>query len=193
MRHTSRITLTLLACACACTMIFSAAPAQADDSITAKLHAAVDAMSAEQQAALLLLISTLSDGAAPEACEAGAEETAAAGPMEALSTMLPKVLEAAKAEDLDAIMNLISKDFHQSDVGGKDDLRPFLENIIDMGYVEMYADEIEIITDDAELELDGDEASIYPIDIESPMGGVTIEILGKLEDGQWKVTGVEVY
>ena len=189
MRFTSRIALTLLAGAFACTMIFSAAPAQAED-IAAKLHAAVDAMSAEQQAALLLLISTLSEGGA-----AGAETAAAApaDPLEALKTMLPKVIEFAKAEDIDSMMDLISKDFYQSDVGGKDDLRPFLENIIDMGYVEMYADEIEIITDDAELEMDGDEASIYPIDIESPMGGVTIEIIGKLEDGQWKVSGVEVY
>jgi hypothetical protein len=51
--------------------------------------------------------------------------------------------------------------------------------------------EIEISIEDAEFEVDGDEVEIYPIDIDSPLGSITIGLYGKNENGVWRVTEID--
>ena len=102
-----------------------------------------------------------------------------------------KVKEVLKAEDLDAIMAMISDDFEFSEVGGKEELRDFLQSAFDMGYIEMYADETEIKTDKTEIEVEGDKATVYPIDVEGSWGSVTVEIEAKREGDAWRI--VDLY
>ncbi len=153
--------------------------------LTAKLQAQVAALSMEQQAALYLLLTELAEGsdAAP----------AVLAPKVAFEKAMATFMKAVETEDLDAVMGLISEDFDFYEVGDKAALRDFLEGAVDMGYVEMYADDIEIITDDAEFEREGDEVTVYPVDVEGAFGSVTIEFVAQLEeDGVWRITGLDI-
>ena len=191
MRMKSKTILTLVATCCAFAAVpVLTGPAHAEDaSLTAKLHAMVDQLNTEQQAALYLLLTSLTGSAQAAAPAAAAEADLPAQ----FADYLAKFLEAARSENVDALMAMVSKDFYQRDVGDKDSLRGMLENVIDMGYIETYGEDIEFITDDAEFELEGDTLTVYPVDIETPMGGVTVEIIAQREDGAWKISGVEVY
>ncbi len=156
-----------------------------EEGLTCKLQAAVAELTMEQQAALYLLLTELAEGgdAAPAVLE----------PEEAFEQSLAILQEAIKTENLDAVMSLISDDFDFYEVGDKEALRDFLESAIDMGYVEMYADDVEIITEDTEYERDGDEVTVYPVDVEGSFGSVTIEFQAQLEeDGAWRITGLDI-
>ncbi len=60
-----------------------------------------------------------------------------------------------------------------------------------MGYIEMYADDTEVSTEDVEFEEDGENLIIYPVDVEGPWGSATLEFVAKLEGGAWKIVGVD--
>lgn len=153
--------------------------------LTAELQAMVADLSAEQQSALLLLLSELRGGGGSGA----GEET----PEAALKSGLVKLLAAAKANDLDGIMAFVSDDFDYYQVGDKEALRAFIQGAMDAGYIEMYIDDVEVNTDDAEIEQDGDEYTIYPIEISGPFGSITLEVVAAKEGGSYKVTTLDIY
>jgi hypothetical protein len=163
--------------------------ASAEGALTAQLNEKISKLSAEQQAALLLLLS--SGAADAPAAEAGKEAAPAQDPKQALLDGIKNILAAAKKEDLDSVMNMVSDNFEHPQLGDKASLREFLQGAIDMGYIEMYADDTKVITDDTEFEQDGEELVIYPIDVEGPWGSATLEFVAKLEDGAWKIVGVD--
>lgn len=162
----------------------------AEDNLTAKLQDLVAKLSPEQQAALYTLLSS-GNGAS-----GGAAGTAAvATPDSAKDNFLKGVAsikEIAKKGDINAMMALISDDFEHPQVGGKAELKDFLQGAIDMGYLEMYADDTEIKTDDTEIKVDGDKATFYPIEVEGPWGSATLEFTAKLENGAWKIISADV-
>lgn len=189
MKSKTFLTLVALCCAIAAVPMLAGRVHAEDASLTAKLHSMIDQLNTEQQAALYLLLSSLTAGAQDAAPAAAAE----ADLPTQFNEYIARFLEAARSEEVDALMDMVSKDFYQRDVGDKAALRGALENVIDMGYIETYGEDIEFITDDAEFELEGDTLTVYPVDIETPMGGVTVEITAQREDGAWKISGVEVY
>lgn len=167
--------------------------ASAEGALTAQLQERISKMSAEQQAALLIL---LNSGAVGGEAAAPAEAPAAApaaetDPKQALLTGISTILDAAKKEDLDTVMALVSDSFEHPQLGDKAGLREFLQGAIDMGYIEMYADDTEVSTEDTEFEEDGEELIIYPIDVEGPWGSATLEFVAKQEGGAWKIVGVD--
>jgi hypothetical protein len=168
-----------------------AGPANAQGALTEKLQAMVGALSVEQQAALLTLLNTM--GGAPAAGgEAPAADAPAASLEETFLESVKLIKKAAVDEDIDAVMGMISEDFDHYQVGGKKELRDFIQNAIDMGYVSMYAEDIEILTDDVEFEKDGDTTVIYPVDVEGPFGSVTLEFVVKEENGKFLITTLDV-
>ena len=106
---------------------------------------------------------------------------------ELIEGMLDKWKAAGEAQDLDAQMALISEDF-EGEQGGKDDLKEFLLEAKDMGYL----DDMEVIVDDVELKIDGTTATAYPLIIETGMGSATIGLELKKEAGGWMVTGMDM-
>jgi hypothetical protein len=168
-----------------CTVIAfgGATKVQAGD-LTSELQAMVADLSTEQQSALLLLLSELRGGAS-----GGGEET----PEAALKSNIAKLLTAAKDNNLDGIMAMVSDDFDYYQVGDKEALRGFIQGAMDAGYIEMYIDDVEVNTDDAEIEQDGDEYTIYPIEISGPFGSITVEIVAVKEGGTFKVTTLDIY
>ena len=56
-----------------------------------------------------------------------------------------------------------------------------------------YLDDIEIKTEDAEIKIDGNKATVYPVDIEGTFGTVTLELVGELRDGKYMLTTLDAF
>ena len=99
------------------------------------------------------------------------------------------VWAAGQAEqDADKVMTCYSEDFSNYEIPDKDAVRDFIEQAIDMGYYEG----VEVLFDDAEIEIDGATATVYPIDWSSDAGEVTIETVLTKEAGDWLITDMEI-
>ncbi len=96
--------------------------AQAEGALTEQLNARIAKLSVEQQAALLVLLDSGSAGAAAAEAPAAVETD----PKKALLGGIATILTAAKEENLDAVMSMISDSFEHPQLGGKDELRDFL-------------------------------------------------------------------
>lgn len=172
----------------------SAFRATADDT-TEKLQAAIAELSSAQQAALFLLLSELKAGGEEGAQAEGGAPTAEAAFKNIVSTLQTSLGDPDKVgspESLEELMSIISEDFEYYQVGGKEDLREFLQGAFDMGYIEMYGPDSEIITEDTEIKVDGDTANIYPVDVEGPWGSATLEFEAKLEGDTWRIIGLDI-
>ncbi len=122
---------------------------------------------------------------APAACAAPA--AAAVSPEQAIQDGLTAFSAGFAGEDIEDIMKSISDDFEHYEWGDKDGLRDFLEQAIDMGYLE----DLEIITEDTEIRIDDDEATAYPVDLEGAFGSVTLELVFTKEGDTWMITGMD--
>ena len=121
-------------------------------------------------------------------CAAGTAQAAeAAAPKsddELIKATVDKVKKALESLNLDMLLETFSENFNHPEVGGKEEARYMLEMGIDMGY----AEDGEVNTDDMEIEIDGNEATVYPIELGSPAGSVTIELVLAKEGDQWLIT-----
>ena len=158
-----------------------AADTAGTNSVEAKLHAMVDQLTPEQQAALYLLLSQLT-------VDSGQTAAAAADPLAVAKEKLADFAKAASAGDVDAMMANISEKFEHYQFGDKEGLHDFLQNAADMGYL----DDLKIKLDEAELEMDGDTAIIYPVEVEGSFGTGVFEFQAKEEDGKWMIVGLDV-
>lgn len=156
----------------ACTGIASAA------SIEEVLLERVSKMDEAQQQALLTLLS--GGGAAPEAAA-----TEDASPEAAIRTQLEAIAKAMKDGDAEALIAAHSDDFDHPQVGGKEELAGYINQGVDMGYLE----DVEMDLSEVEFEKDGEEIVAYPIDLSSSMGSVTIEWVFRNEGGVWRIIG----
>ena len=95
---------------------------------------------------------------------------------------------ALLAQDVEAMLAVISPNFSHYEFGDKDGLKGFIEEAIDMGYLE----DGEISDDDAETTIEEGKATIYPIDFSGAAGDVTIELTIAKEADGWLVTGMDI-
>lgn len=91
-------------------------------------------------------------------------------------------------EDMDGFLSTISDSFATSMAPDKEALAGFISQAIDAGYL----DGAEIDLQDAQFNFDGDLCSVYPIDLMSMAGSVSVELIFTKEAGQWMITGMEV-
>ena len=121
----------------------------------------------------------------PKAAQGAATATApSATPEELIRTTVNNVKKALETQDLDLLLSTFAEDFEHPEAGGKEEIRALLERGIEMGYL----DEGEVSLEDMEIEVDGDEATAYPIDLSGPPGSISIELeLGKRGD-KWLIT-----
>ncbi len=128
---------------------------------------------------------------AAAACAAGAPAAAAAAPVqsdEAIIMAGVALFTTKLAEqDIEGALVGVSDDFDHYEFGDKEGLLDFLQQAVDMGYLE----DIEVSTEDAEVEIDGDEATVYPVDVEGAFGSVTLEFILEKIDGIWSVTSLD--
>ena len=107
---------------------------------------------------------------------------------EQVAALLAQWKDAAVKADADALMATYSESFthdgYEYDAEDKDALTEYIEYAIDEGNF----DGVEIAMDDADIEIDGSKASVYPIDFAVSAGTVTIELLLTKEKSGWFIT-----
>jgi len=92
------------------------------------------------------------------------------------------------AHDIAQIMAPFSEKFAHYETGDKAGLQDFMEGAIDMGYL----DDVEVFHEEAEITIEDGVATVYPIDLSSSAGSVTIEFTLTKEDGGWMMTGMDI-
>ncbi len=114
---------------------------------------------------------------------------AAAKPEESVLDKAKVFLNKLAEKDLTTAMTAVSENFEHYEYGSKVELKSFLEEAIQAGYI----DDLKIITDDTEVKIEGDKAVLYPIDVEGLFGSFTLELTGQKEDGKWMVTSMDIF
>jgi len=91
------------------------------------------------------------------------------------------------AQNIDAIMAPFSEAFEHYEWGDKAGAKDFMNQAIDMGYLEG----VEVNIDDAKVTVEGDKATVEPIEISGSFGSVTVQLSFTKEEGGWMITGLD--
>ncbi len=91
-------------------------------------------------------------------------------------------------QDMDVFLATISESFSAPQAPDKQALGDFISQAIDAGYL----DDAEVSLEDAQFAMEENECSVYPIDLMSMAGSVSVELIFVKEDGQWLIGGMEV-
>jgi len=117
-------------------------------------------------------------------CQMGATDE------EQLTAALGQWKAAVEAQDLDKMMEPYSDDYEGESGEGKEGVRQFLSGLIDEGALE----DIDMDISEAEINIEGDKATVGPIVYSGDWGEVEMmRILKKEADGVWRVVGTEQY
>lgn len=108
-------------------------------------------------------------------------------PEEAVTAQVNKFAESMKTKNLDGVMAVISEKFEHYEWGDKAGFREFLQQAIDVGYL----DGLEVDLSKMQIKVEGATATVYPIDIRGNFGSTTVELVFTNENGNWLVTGVD--
>ena len=107
-----------------------------------------------------------------------------------LTAALGQWKAALEAQDIDKMMEPYSDDYEGERGEGKDGVRQFLSGMIDEGALE----DIDMDISEAEIEIEGDKATVGPIAYAGDWGEIEMmRILKKEDDGVWRVVGTERY
>ena len=102
---------------------------------------------------------------------------------EVIQGMLDEVLTALQAKDIDTMVSAYSDDF-TSDNGGKEDTVAFLQGASDQGFL----DGLEVDTSEVAIAVDGDAATVGPVNLEGAFGALILSFDLEKRDGQWWIT-----
>ncbi len=98
------------------------------------------------------------------------------------------VLDADVAKLMATYSDEFAHDGYDYEAEDKAGLKAYLEGAIDEGLFK----DVELSLDAAEIEIDGDSASVYPIDYATLYGAISIELTLAKEDGGWLITDMEL-
>lgn len=82
---------------------------------------------------------------------------------------------------------MVSESFSSGAVGDKNDLLDYLKNADDMGFL----DGLEVSLEDAVITVEGETATLEPVDASGSFGSLSLSFTGVREKGVWMVSGVE--
>jgi len=117
----------------------------------------------------------------------GCATTKGPTPEEQVQQTLVAWTAAAEAKDVDKMMSFVAKNFKSSEWADKEAYKAFVQDSIEMGYL----DDIDVNIDKAKITFEGkDKAVVAPIDVTASFGSATIEAVLTEEDGKWLVTDV---
>jgi ketosteroid isomerase-like protein len=107
-----------------------------------------------------------------------------------LTAALGQWKSALEAQDLDKMVEPYSDDYEGESGEGKEGVRQFLKGMMDEGVLE----DVEMDISEAEIEIEGDEATVGPIRYSSDDFEIEMmRTLKKESDGVWRVVGTEQY
>ena len=101
-----------------------------------------------------------------------------------VNATMAKWKAALIAHDMDKFMETYSENYTNTEGGGKDSVREFVTGVIEQGYL----DNLEINLEDAQITIEGDMATVAPIELTSDTGVYVLEY-NKLqkENGDWLI------
>ena len=91
-------------------------------------------------------------------------------------------------QDMEKFMATISESFKAGPAESKEALAEFIRQGIEAGYL----DGAEVSREEAQYTLEESSCSVYPVDLMSNAGSVSVELLLTKEEGGWLVSGMEV-
>jgi len=121
---------------------------------------------------------------------AGCEMVGGGSDKAQLAAALGRWKAALEAQDIDKMIEPYSDDYESEEGEGKEGARQFLQGLKDQGYLE----EVDMDISEAEIKIEGDEATVGPIRYSSD--DFEIEMMRNLKkesDGVWRVVGAERY
>lgn len=132
---------------------------------------------------LLALVVAISAGCASGG---GSAPAAPAGPSdeELIGNLILSTIEALEAKDIDKMLMVYSDDF-SSDQGDKAAMKEFLTGAASQGFL----DDMESNTDNLEITVDGDTATVSGVSVEGAFGMLDLGFDLAKRDGQWVITG----
>lgn len=95
--------------------------------------------------------------------------------------------QAVVSKDLEGAMAVVSEDFFNSDAGDKAALGDYIQGAMDAGYFENGKCDVTA----AEVTLEGETATVYPIQMSSDMGAITVSLELKKEKGGFMVVDLD--
>lgn len=119
----------------------------------------------------------------------GAKAAAAPSHADAVMAVIDTWFKALAAENVDEAITQYSDDFEDSDGRDKASSGEFLKGAIDQGFLSG----LELGVEDAEVDIEGEEATVGPLDLSSDAGAFTLDMYLKLEGDTWRIVGVDVY
>jgi len=97
-------------------------------------------------------------------------------------------IEATEAQDIEAIMALVSDDFSGQGGANKAAFRQYIGGLIDSGMF----DGVEVSDSRAVITVDGDRAEARNLDLSSYAGAVVVDLaLQRDADGKWRIVGLD--
>lgn len=95
---------------------------------------------------------------------------------------------AIEKKDIDGMLTAYSEDFKTERGGGKAEMKRFLTNAKDQGYLEG----AKVDMAKAEIKIEKNTATVGPIDLSGDMGSITVELAMKKDpDKVWRIVGSE--
>ncbi len=123
---------------------------------------------------------------------AGCATTGGASDAEQIDAFLGEWAAAIVAADLDKMMATYSENFthdgYEYDAADKAALREYTQGSIDMGNFE----DVELNVEDADVEIEGKTATVYPIEYSIAEGTITIELFLAKEKAGWLITDMAI-
>ena len=91
--------------------------------------------------------------------------------------------------DIDKFLATHSDEFDNPEMGDKEALAEFVGGAMEQGFL----DDLEIIIEDAETVIEGETATVAPVELEGSFGGMSMELMLKKEGDAWRVISSEQY
>jgi ketosteroid isomerase-like protein len=101
-----------------------------------------------------------------------------------INATMAKWKAALIAHDVDKLMETYSENYLNTEGGDKNSVREYVAGVIEEGYL----DNLEVNLEDARITIEGDKATVAPVELTSDMGTYVLEF-NKLqkEDGDWLI------
>jgi hypothetical protein len=129
------------------------------------------------------------EGSAAEKEGSAAESEASADLETSIKEALADFKAGMESKDIDKMMTPISANFQHYEWGDKKMLRGFVSDQMDQGAL----DEAEVDIENAEITVDGDIVTVYPVEMVTAAMAMTLEFtIEKDDDNVWRVTSMEV-
>ncbi|MFP6583060.1 MAG: hypothetical protein VCD00_10975 [Candidatus Hydrogenedentota bacterium] len=103
--------------------------------------------------------------------------------------IVAEMMAALAGQDIDKMVSFYSEDFESDQGGDRDATREFLAGAKEQGFL----DGIEVDQSSSETSIEGDKASVGPIDLEGAFGALTLEFDLEKRDGSWIVVYMAQY